>query len=381
MTEERFDAVVVGGGPSGATAAYALAESGARTLILEKQTVPRHKTCGGGIVARVDRALGFPLDAVVETVCNRVTLAFGADSPVLRLEHDSPLISMTMRDRLDAYLLAQAVARGAELRDGCGFLGLERRRDRLVVSTATGRISAGFVIGCDGARSATARAAGWVKSVPCIPACEWEVRVADRELERFLGNARFDFGAVAGGYAWTFPKEDHLSIGIGRARPGPFRGPALTRAYLASLELKAVHSIQRRGYVIPMRPRPGGAVRDRVFLAGDAAGLVDPVTWEGISYAVMSGQLVGRSLTAAEFDPAIAQREYAVQLDRTILRDIRLGRWLAAILYQQPRLRRWLFRRFGPSLGRAMMRVVCGQTTYSALLSDPRHYGRLVRAW
>lgn len=372
----HYDALVVGAGPAGACAARTLAAGGARVLMLDKAVPPRYKTCGGGVVRRVLDTLPFDLEQVVEARCRHVELNM---APELRFcfRDTRPLLAMTMRARLDALLTEEAVQAGAELRAPCHFRGLTEHSTGLRVETTDGPVGTRLVIGCDGVNSSVARAAGWKDQLPAIPACEWEVHPGADLMARFSDSARFDFDAVPGGYGWVFPKAGHLSVGVGRAIPGPFGGPRLAEGYLHRLGLGAVDAVERHGYVIPARPRSEGPAQGRVLLAGDAAGLVDPVTWEGISYATASGILAGETLLETDLDPRRAIPAYRKAVEREILADIRLGRVLAGLLYHSPRLRAWTFRRFGQRLCQGMIRVVTGQATYRALLSNPRNYLRL----
>jgi len=374
----RYDVLVIGAGPAGGCAAQVLAAGGARVLIIDKAGLPRYKTCGGGVVRRVVEALPFDLDPVVEARCRQVELNIG-EGLRFHFSDSRPLLAMTMRARLDAWLTDRAVEAGAELRAPCQFHSLAERADGLRVETSDGPIHARLVIGCDGANSRVARAGGWQDRLPVIPACEWEIRPDGDAMAALGDTARFDFDAVSGGYGWVFPKAGHLSIGVGRATPGPFGGPRVTASYLHRLGLGAVDVVERHGYVIPARPRSGGPARGRVLLAGDAAGLVDPVTWEGISYATLSGMLAGQTLLETDLDPERAIPAYRRAIDHQILADIRLGRVLAGLLYRSPRLRSWAFRHFGRHLCRGMIGVVSGRATYRQLLSRPGNYLRLFK--
>jgi flavin-dependent dehydrogenase len=128
-----------------------------------------------------------------------------------------------------------------------------------------------------------------------------------------------------------------------------------------------------------VRPRREAA-RGRVLLAGDAAGLADPLTGEGISLAILSGRLAAESLLAARLDPAAAARVYLAALRRGLLGDLRIARGLAWVLYRRPGLARRLLPPLGQLAGEALSEVVAGRRTYRALVGSGRAWRRLVTA-
>ena len=126
---ERFDVLVVGAGPAGSTAAYRLAREGASVLLADRARFPRDKPCGGGLTMRAVRLLPFSVDPVVE---DRATVVeFGLDfGSHFERRTDEPLVLMTQRSRLDAYLAEQAAAAGADFRDGVKVTDLELTVER-----------------------------------------------------------------------------------------------------------------------------------------------------------------------------------------------------------------------------------------------------------
>ncbi len=376
MGADWVDVAVVGAGPAGCAAAAALAAAGRRTLLLEKAALPRYKTCGGAVVQR--SALGLELGAatVVQRELRAAQMHVHGAVPVT-VRRETAFLCMTMRADLDAWLAARARDAGAEIRAPCAVTGLVQREDGVVLQTSTGPVRAGYVVAADGVTSRVARAAGWAAPPRVAAALEWEVPVDAETFARFAGAARFDFGLLAGGYAWVFPKRSHLSVGIlGTRRPARQLRQLLWR-YLEMLRLAPVQAMECHAAIIPLAPRQGGCARGRVFLAGDAAGLVDPLTCEGITYALRSGTLVAAALLAAT--PAGARQAYAAALRREILPELGRARLLAQFLYATLARQPWLFERLGQPFCNAMVEVLAGQRTYGELLGAPSNYARLLR--
>lgn len=380
---------MVGAGPAGSTCALHLARAGLSVALLDQKVPPRYKTCGGGLVWRARRMLGVELDGCIDLECTAAELHLLDLDLSFRVERRVPLVTMTMRADLDRRLAEAACAAGARLLAPLRLRGLgggrgsgprhgsDTGRSALELQTDGEPVRARYCVAADGAGSRTARAAGWDENEHVIPALESEIRVAPGDYARFAGAARFDFGMLPRGYSWVFPKRTHLSVGcLSRERGWHGLREHLER-YLVHLGLEEHGAREDHGFVIPIAPRSEELARGRVLLIGDAAGLADPVSCEGISWAILSGRIAAESIVLHAGDPPKVREAYRHRLETELLPELRTARRLARLLYDRPRLRRLAFRRVGQPLCEVIGRVFLGDASYRGLLRKPGNYFKL----
>ncbi|QYU69009.1 geranylgeranyl diphosphate reductase [Leptolyngbya sp. 15MV] len=302
---ERYDVVVVGGGPSGATAAWDLAKAGSKVLLLDR--AGRIKPCGGAVPPRLLEEFEVPRSLLVARARSARMIA-PSDRTVDMPVGEIGFVGMVDRDVFDEWLRERARLAGAERRTG-SYERIERDGQhgavvcyREVRGGDLHRVRAALVIGADGARSGVAReniAGG--DDVRCVFAYHEVIRSpastaggfdGDRCDVFYQGKLSPDF------YAWVFPHGETASVGVGSANKGfSLRGAVKTMR--GDLGLAGCETVRREGAPIPLKPLKRWDNGRDVLVVGDAAGVVAPASGEGIYYAMTCGRIAAR--TAAAF--------------------------------------------------------------------------------
>lgn len=329
-----YDVIIIGAGPAGTACGYDLADAGFSVLLLDRREFPRKKACAGGLTPKAMNLYAYDVSHLVVRTCREVNVRRPGGN-CFTVSNAGPLCYMTQRQELDAYALNQAI------RAGCRFLKIDKilSLDQGPEGVALGYMAesgqktcrARYLVGADGANSRIRRLLG-SPGIPIakFPALEAEVKVArtrDVPME-------FDFSKGITGYYWIFPRQDHVNIGIFGARPGvPMNQSLLVRYAMERLgndRLEAVH-----GYPIGTGYERACAGRGRVMLAGDAAGVAEPLFGEGIYFALKSGRLAAKAIVMRDGRGCLSL--YRRSLVR-ITTDLKLHALGAGILYRFPRL-------------------------------------------
>jgi geranylgeranyl reductase family protein len=387
----RYDVIVIGSGPAGASAAYALARAELRTLMLEKEKLPRYKPCGGGLTAKVANAVDFDLAPMIEATITRARLAY-KNRPMVDLHFPQPAAWCVMRDKFDHHLAQRAVQAGAELHDAEGVNEIAFDADHVAVRTRAGEYHAEVIVGADGAHGITRKAAQLHASRNLAAALEVEMEVPPAEMDIWRNTFYLDFGAIPYGYGWIFPKADHLSVGIGRFFTGSLFPSFQTSARGGTLDLRAEfkrwtdgeptlrehRDILTRGHLLPLGGREIQLHNTRVVLAGDAGGLIDPFLGEGIYYAIRSGTHAGQVIAEAFRREDLDLSEYTARVNGEFAQDFRTAKGLADIFYRMPHLGLWIVAH-SRTIQNSLAGVVDGSAGYKAtVLGIIKKYGRKI---
>jgi geranylgeranyl reductase len=305
-TLETFDVVVIGGGPTGATAASDLAKKGRKVLLLDR--MGRIKPCGGAIPPRLIKDFEIP-DELLVAKANCARMIAPSDKAV-DMHIEGGFVGMVDRDKFDEFLRVRAANDGAERRTGI-FEKLSRDEDgvsvvqyvvrggKQSVPDTTVSIRARAVIGADGAKSGVGRQAiPGAKEVEYVFAYHEIVKVPENPPADFDGSRCDVFyqGALSPDfYGWIFPHGNTMSIGTGTADKGFSLRSAVT-ALKKQTGLENAEMLRHEGAPLPMKPLKKWDNGRDVVLAGDAAGVVAPASGEGIYYGMYGGRVAAEAV-------------------------------------------------------------------------------------
>ena len=381
MVRPRFrapvDVTVIGAGPAGALLAYLLAQKGWRVVLVEKERLPRVKPCGGGLNHKTVALLPFPIDVATERVVSRLVFTQNLRWPFAR--HSArPLVSMVTRCAFDHFLVEKAAAAGTHVYDACRVTHLEVQPQSLHVHTDQASWHSRYLAFADGAKGTLRRQLGFTEvarhdigldmDVEVTPPCPWT-----------SDTLYIDWGTHSQAYAWAFPKAEHWSIGV----KGPVHCSAALVQYLRQF-MQRWHiqpgpgKLRYLAHMLPTRHPGMPLVRGRALVLGDAAGLLEPFTGEGIYYAVRSAYLAATALETASLTDA-EPLSYAVAVEQDIMPDLLGARALQQLFDAWP-LALHLLLRLHPRSWRAFAKLLGGERGFRDVQKVMQRYPKIVRS-
>ncbi|MBP2406474.1 putative oxidoreductasec/MT0587 [Streptomyces netropsis] len=375
--EPVWDVVVVGAGPAGASAAYAAASTGRKVLLLEKAELPRYKTCGGGIIGPSRDALPPGFELPLRDRVHAVT--FSLNGKLTRTRRSKRMLfGLINRPEFDAGLVEVAKKAGAEVRTGVTVSRVEQHGsavpDRRTVAIVLGdgrTLLARAVVGADGSAGRIGAHVG-VKLDQVDLGLEAEIPVPATVAEDWAGRVHLDWGPIPGSYGWVFPKGDTLTVGVISARGEGAGTKRYLEDFIARLGLAGFEPSISSGHLTRCRSDDSPLSRGRVLVCGDAAGLLEPWTREGISFALRSGRLAGEwAVRIAEAQDAVDARRqalnYAFAIKAGLGVEMGVGRRMLTLFERRPGLIHAAVTGFRPAW-HAFARVTRGTTTLAEIV-------------
>ncbi len=309
-----YQVVIVGAGPAGSTAAKYLSEQGITVLLIDKDKFPRKKACGGGVPVRILKHFSY-LEELIDSYSYNGWVYSSFSKSKVELQRKDPTIAMVVREKFDHDLVKLAVANGTTFMDGKAVTDLMVSKDNATIMLDDGSsITSHIVIGADGTWSTIAKKAGLASSRKSIGVCAFqEQKLGKATLDQWFKKTRtlhvhLHFQGMLG-YGWVFPKKEHLNVGIGEIISLKKKGEPKNN--LREKYQQYIDELKKQSIIPPSFGKgkiQGGATplypldktyADRVLLCGDAAGLINPVTAEGIHYAMASGKIAAEVITDA----------------------------------------------------------------------------------
>ncbi len=358
-----FDCIVVGAGPAGATAAYNLAKQGRSVLVLEKAGFPRYKPCGGGVSPAIASWFDFDFTPVIKNTVSQVKYTWKLEDPVeIKLKDVTPMW-MVRRDEFDNFLLQQAIGKGAELKDNTKVTGISWQDAQWQVKTTNGEFTSSYLIAADGVNGPMANWLGMPQKQKVVAA---SLEVSAEVSERRQNLAYFDFGSLKNGFMWSFPKADGYSFSGAYVRDKK-GNPTELKTQLTNFAQKFGVDLSQSQYTefsLNLWQENHSLDTNHALIAGEAAGVVDPLIGEGIRPAIFTGRKAAEAIIQALEGQESALAAYTDIVNQEWGSELAKANSVAGMFFKFPKISYKLGVK-NPAAGQTMGKILCGELSYS----------------
>lgn len=355
-----FDCIIVGAGPAGGSAAYHLAKRGRSVLVLEKESLPRYKPCGGGVSPAVAQWFDFDFTPAISMKVERLRYTWqGGDPTEVRLDTTEPMW-MVRRDVFDQFLIDRAKEQGAEVRDNQAVSAIAFKSDRWEVKTNTETFEGRYLIAADGAKGPMAKLLGFKERDRQSAAA---IEISSPNPDSLI---QFDFGRIKKGYIWNFPKADGYSLSIGNLQ-GRTKEKLddILRQYATDSGLSVNPSNIHHDFLCLWDGEQKLHTQNAI-LAGEAACVVDPLSAEGIRPSMFSGVKAAEAIDAVLGGKANALENYTQVMNEEWGGQMVWASRVSGLFYKIPKIAYKVGVK-RPAATQRMAEVLCGQSSYAEI--------------
>ena len=300
----KYDVIIIGAGAAGASAALEVVKSNVRVLVIEKETLPREKPCGGAMPSSDAKLLNLDISKVIRNRTEVLKLYYDYKDEVTRKTPGKGALILVNRGEFDMFLLEKAVDRSngnIDVLEKCSVVSINEYHEKVDIVLDNGKkFEAKYVIGADGALGKTASMIGLIKNRKFAPSFDAEIITTGQYYDQYADIMVMNYFCVPHGYGWIFPKEkNRFSCGVGTWGKPLNLKRELNDFIIKSFPENVIESIKITGYPIPIYQGNQQISTNRILLTGDAAAFVDPVSGEGIRFALHSGKIAATVIVKA----------------------------------------------------------------------------------
>ncbi len=332
MGNYDYQIIIVGAGPAGSICAYQLASRGISVLLIEQENLPWEKPCGGALSIKAEELIDFGINDVIVNKIKTVTFKHG--NKKITYNSNKHFTNLVNRSQFDYHLTREACKSGAVLHEGEKVQEIMEVEDGVAVITSKGSYYSKLVIGADGVLSKVASSMRLNQQQEKSITYEGDLSITDPTMKK--DKILIDLDIISDGYGWVFPKKDRLSIGIGQVVKKKIYYRKRFYDFVTEQNLDNYKfSYKPRGYLIPTGGKINQIYNEYALLVGDAAGLVDPLTGEGIYYALRSG-IVAAEVINDMFRGKAGLKTYQEKIEREIGAEFKTASRLSYLFYKFP---------------------------------------------
>jgi len=334
---KMYDVIVVGAGPGGSYASMKLSKNGFNVLLLEKEKLPRYKPCGGAIPDELVNELKLP-EEFIERKFDHLNLYLEDNM----IERNGKGV-IVWRDKFDYYLTNEAISNGTILKDSCPFIDIKKLNGHYLIKTNQSDYKTKFVIAADGCNSTVLSCMGWpkFKSDDIALTVQYEMKMTPKNISDLLGehiiHLFFGKNICKRGYGWIFPKKDIISVGWGSQLSLIKNASEEFDNFINYIKKFIINSkiIKKTAHLVPTTTREN-IFKNNIFVIGDAAGFVDPLSGKGIVYSIFSGGIAASIITKHfnETDLEVLKEKYFKKLNREFLSVLKKKKLIQKDVYE-----------------------------------------------